>query len=285
MYKKLLVSASIALTSITVMANESAYSPEGIDLNSVTPKLSDDNHSGSEAINRNLKLKSLWNSSRGANSGSGVDTSSPVTASGRTWNGEVTTDHVLAILIDFPDYPVNTVTAELTKNYYDDYSQEHYQNMLFSESGYAGPSGQNLISMNQYYQDQSGGSYKVEGNVAGWYRAKFDAAYYGAPSADGRQKDINARALVLEAINQVAQDPNFDWAYYDQEDRYDYNGNGNYREPDGIIDHVMVFHSSIDEAARGGDLGANAIWSHRSRVANSPQPVGDTGYTLSLIHI
>jgi len=282
MYKKLLISASIALTSNSALAETTPYVAEGIDLNAVTPKLSEDN-GVTHSLNRDLKLKSLWNNARGADSGSGVDTSAPKSAVGRNWNGPVTTDHVLAILIDFPDYPVNAVTADLTKNYYEDFSKEHYQNMLFSDQGYSGPSGQNLISMKQYYQDQSGGSYKVEGQVAGWYRAEFGAAYYGAQSTlpDGRViRDANARALVMEAINAVAKEPGFDWAYYDQEDRYDSDGDGNYREPDGIIDHVMVFHSSIDQAARGGALGTDAIWSHRSRVAGSPQPIGDTGLAI-----
>lgn len=280
MYKKLLIGASIALASNSAFADTTPYVAEGIDLNTVTPKLSEDKGGVTQSLKRDLKLKSLWNNARGANSGSGVDTSAPKSAVGRNWSGAVTTDHVLAILIDFPDYPVNAVTPDLTRNYYEDYSRGHYQNMLFSDTGYSGPSGQNLISMKQYYQDQSAGSYQVEGQVAGWYRAQFDAAYYGATPPGGRGRDTNASALVLEAINQLALDPNFDWAFYDQEDRYDYNGNGNFREPDGIIDHVMVFHSSIDEAAGGGALGSNAIWSHRSRVSNTPQPIGNTGLAI-----
>jgi len=280
MYKKLLISASIALASNSAFADTTLYAPEGIDLKTVTPKLSEEKGGATQSLKRDLKLKSLWNSARGADSGSGVDASAPKSAVGRDWNGAVTTDHVLAILIDFPDYPVNAVTPDLTRNYYEDYSREHYQDMLFSDTGYAGPSGQNLISMKQYYQDQSGGSYQVEGQVAGWYHAKFNAAYYGAPSPDGRRRDSNVSALIMEAINQLALDPNFDWAFYDQEDRYDYNGNGNFREPDGLIDHVMVFHSSIDEAARGGALGPNAIWSHRSRVSGTPQPIGNTGLAI-----
>jgi immune inhibitor A len=33
-------------------------------------------------------------------------------------------------------------------------------------------------------------------------------------------------------------------------------------EPDGIIDHVMVFHAGVSEEACGGVLGEDAIWSH-----------------------
>lgn len=51
--------------------------------------------------------------------------------------------------------------------------------MIFGDDGYEGPNGENLISMKQYYEQQSGGSYTVDGTVAGWYTADNPAAYYG----------------------------------------------------------------------------------------------------------
>lgn len=89
-----------------------------------------------------------------------------------------------------------------------------------------------------------------------------NAAYYGGNSP-GTNNDMNARELVREALDQLARDPNINLADYDIEDRYDYNGNGNFREPDGVIDHLMIFHASVGEEAGGGVLGADAIWSHR----------------------
>ncbi|MCG6212689.1 immune inhibitor A, partial [Vibrio furnissii] len=104
--------------------------------------------------------------------------------------------------------------------------------------------------------------YSVAGQAAGWYRASKNAAYYGgnSPATDS---DMHAQELVREALDQLAQDPNINLADYDVEDRYDYDGDGNYREPDGVIDHLMVFHASVGEEAGGGVLGADAIWSHR----------------------
>ena len=49
--------------------------------------------------------------------------------------------------------------------------REHYQDMLFGTGGWKGPDGKTYVSMKQYYEQQSGGSYSVEGNVAGWYTA------------------------------------------------------------------------------------------------------------------
>lgn len=174
------------------------------------------------------------------------------------------TDKVLAVLVDFPDLPwnENRLTEEHTEMLYDSYQPSHYQELLFSDSGYVGPNGENLISMRQYYEKESGSSYSVAGQAAGWYRAANNAAFYGgnSPTTDN---DINAQELVREALNQLAQDPSINLADYDIEDRYDYDGDGNFREPDGVIDHLMVFHASVGEEAGGGVLGADAIWSHR----------------------
>ncbi|MGP4081802.1 immune inhibitor A domain-containing protein [Pseudalkalibacillus sp. R45] len=182
------------------------------------------------------------------------------------WNGEMRTDKVLAILIDYPDKPHNSMTADETDMYYDGddaYSREHYQDMLFGTGGWTGPDGKTYVSMKQYYEQQSGGSYSVEGDVAGWYTASGNAADYGAnvPAPDGNDKD--ARGLVKEALAAAAADPNVNLADYDQWDRYDLDGDGNYLEADGLVDHLMIIHSGVGEEAGGGSLGSDAIWSHR----------------------
>ncbi|CCN47006.1 Protease [Vibrio nigripulchritudo MADA3029] len=173
------------------------------------------------------------------------------------------TDRVIALMIDFPDLPWdnNRVTDEHTDMLYDSYPISHYTDLLFSRSGYKGPNGENSISMNQYYEQESGGTYSVWGKGFGWYRATKDAAHYGGN--DPRYgSDSNVHELVREALNQLANDPNIDLSHYDKEDRYDYDNDGNYYEPDGLIDHLMIFHSSVGEEAGGGVLGENAIWSH-----------------------
>ncbi|MEZ8079639.1 immune inhibitor A domain-containing protein [Enterovibrio norvegicus] len=173
------------------------------------------------------------------------------------------TDRVLAILIDFPDLPYddNRLEPQHTDMFYDSYPAVHYQDLLFGDE-YAGPNGETLITMRQYYEQESGGSYSVAGAVAGWYRAKHSSAYYGAHTDSGA-KDANARDLVKEALDALVQDGSINLADYDNEDRYDVDGDGDYFEPDGIIDHLMIFHSSVGEEAGGGALGQDALWSHR----------------------
>ncbi|NRF04824.1 immune inhibitor A [Bacillus safensis] len=179
------------------------------------------------------------------------------------YKGDVRNDKVLVLLVDFKDYKHNSIKKEETDMYYDKYDQQHYQDMLFGKNGYIGPDGKRKVSMKQYYEKQSGGSYTVSGTVAGWYTAKHEAAYYGGNVPDDSGSDGRPRELVKEALEAAAKDPNIDLSEYDQWDRYDIDGDGVYNEPDGIIDHLMVVHAGVGEEAGGGQLGADAIWSHR----------------------
>src|SRR5699024_1604648 len=140
------------------------------------------------------------------------------------YNGEVREDKVLVLAIDFPDYSRNSIQPGETDMYYDDYTDEHFQNMIFGENGYEGPNGENLVSMKQYYEAQSGGSYTVDGQIAGWYTTENPAAYYGGnyPAPDG--SDARPRELVYEALVQASEDPSIDLSEYDAWDRNDYDG-------------------------------------------------------------
>jgi len=180
-----------------------------------------------------------------------------------SWDGEVRKDKVLVLLIDYPDLKNGSITSAETDMYYESYPQEHYQDMIFGDDGYTGPNGEKFISMKQYYEEQSGGSYTIEGTVAGWYTASQPAAYYGGNYPGPDDSDARPRSLVYEALTQAGKDPNVDLSEYDVWDRDDYDHDGIYNEPDGIIDHLMVIHAGVGEEAGGGNLGGDAIWSHR----------------------
>jgi immune inhibitor A len=168
--------------------------------------------------------------------------------------------NVLVLLAEFSDYKHSQIQPDETDMYYKDYSHQHYQDMIFGENGYVGPDGENHISMKQYYKEQSGGSLDVEGTVAGWYTLPQAAAYYGAPY--GSSNDIRPRNAVADILKAAALDPNLNLADFDKEDLFDLDGDGNYNEPDGIIDYLMVIHAGVGQEAGGGSLGSNAIWSH-----------------------
>ncbi|TYS17676.1 DUF5011 domain-containing protein [Rossellomorea vietnamensis] len=179
------------------------------------------------------------------------------------WDGDVQTDQVLVLLIDFPDYSNSSITeADNPVLLYDNYTKEHYENMVFGDETYKGGNGEDFISMKEFYEQQSGGSYTIDGAVSEWYTAEHPAAYYGGNYPTAEDSDIRPRELIKEALAHAAKDPNIDLAQFDQEDLYDLDGDGNYREPDGIIDHLMIVHAGTGEEAGGGALGADAIWSH-----------------------
>ena len=46
-------------------------------------------------------------------------------------------------------------------------------------------------------------------------------------------------------------------------DRYDYDGDGDFNEPDGYIDHFQIVHAGGDQADGDPYQGEDAIWSHR----------------------
>nr|WP_082892677.1 immune inhibitor A domain-containing protein [Rossellomorea aquimaris] len=191
---------------------------------------------------------------------------SPASVEEEAYDGEMRTDKVLVLLVDYPDKPHNSMTADETDMYYEgenSYSREHYQDMLFGTGGWTGPDGKTYVSMKQYYEQQSGGSYSVEGEVAGWYTASQPAAAYGGNYPTEDDSDVNARGLVKEALEAADADPTVNLADYDKWDRYDLDRDGDYLEPDGLVDHLMVIHSGVGEEAGGGSLGSDAIWSHR----------------------
>mgnify|MGYP002651897403 CR=1 FL=1 len=43
----------------------------------------------------------------------------------------------------------------------------------------------------------------------------------------------------------------------------DHDGDGDFNEPDGYIDHFQAIHAGEGEEAGGGEQGEDAIWSHR----------------------
>ena len=64
---------------------------------------------------------------------------------------------------------------------------------------------------------------------------------------------------------------------FDVEDRYDVDGDGNFREPDGFIDHFQIVHAGGDQAAGDPHQGTDAIWSHR-RLRHPVGPGGLIGF-------
>ncbi|WP_251028679.1 immune inhibitor A domain-containing protein [Bacillus sp. ISL-18] len=173
--------------------------------------------------------------------------------------------------------PHNSIGPTETDNYYKDYNLEHYEDMIFGEKNqYKGPDGENQVSQKQYYEEQSGGTYTIEGQAYGWLKVPGTAAYYGADKASGGHDNVTpggSKQLVVDtyAAAKAAGIPLQD---YDLEDPHDLDGDGNFWEPDGLVDHLQIIHSGMGQEAGGGAQGDNAIWSHRSAKLVDPDGLG-----------
>ena len=189
---------------------------------------------------------------------------------------KVTNINVLAVMVEYNDVKHNSITPEESDMYYENYDKQHYQDMLFGDNGYTGPNGENLISLKQFYNEQSGGTLNINGTVTDWYSVSKNAAYYG--ESYGGSNDLRPRELVMETLNNLANDPTIDLSEFDKIDRYDLDGDGDYNEPDGMIDYLIVIHAGVGEEAGGGAQGSNAIWSHRWNLGGL-YPIEGTEYT------
>ena len=155
-----------------------------------------------------------------------------------------------------------------------DYNAAHYENMYFNR-------------MKEYYEHQSSGKYSITGAVHGWVKVPFNEAKYG--------RDL-CGSIVCSNVYYLIRDSMSYWvqgqidagktiaeiqAYlrtFDVEDRYDVDGDGNFREPDQFIDHFQIVHAGGDQAAGDPHQGTDAIWSHRSQAGFAVGPGGLIGF-------
>jgi immune inhibitor A len=183
---------------------------------------------------------------------------------------------LLTIMVEYSDFSHNQLTADETDNFYSDYNTEHFEAMIFGDKGeFKGPNGEILVSQKQYYEEQSGGTYTIEGNAYGWLKVPGTAAYYGGDKGTGHDNVTpgGAKQLVKDALV-AAKNAGVPLQDYDLEDSHDLDGDGNLWEPDGLVDHLQIIHSGMGQEAGGGSLEDNAIWSHRSAVFYDPDGLG-----------
>ena len=146
-----------------------------------------------------------------------------------------------------------------------DFNQAYFENLLFSEMP-------NAVSMRNYYIEQSSNRYTVNGDVTDWVQVPYNEARYGT-NICGDIVCSTVWSLVHDGAaawydNQIAagktpEEIDNYLAKFDVWDRYDYDGDGNFNEPDGYIDHFQIVHAGKGEETGGGAQGENAIWSHR----------------------
>jgi immune inhibitor A len=147
-----------------------------------------------------------------------------------------------------------------------DYNRQHFQDLYFGK-------GENSVA--SYYQKQSSGRYTVSGEVTDWVKVRYNEARYGRSDGFPCAGTVcsNTWELVRDAVNQWVADRQkagmtaaaikAELATFDKWDRYDYDGDGNFNEPDGYLDHFQIVHAGGDQADGDPQQGEDAIWSHR----------------------
>ncbi|WP_029332061.1 immune inhibitor A domain-containing protein [Exiguobacterium oxidotolerans] len=182
------------------------------------------------------------------------------------YNGDTRTDKVLVLLVEYSDFKHNNVVQEDGYMYSNDFNQKHYQDLMFGNKEFELFNGDKVKTFKQYYEEQSGGSYTVDGKVSNWLTVPGTAKDYGSDNPKGGNDNLpgakGPRGLVKDSLN-AAVKSGINLAEYDQFDQYDMDGDGNLNEPDGLVDHLMIIHAGTGQEAGGGTLGDDAIWSHR----------------------
>lgn len=181
------------------------------------------------------------------------------------------TEYLTAVLIDFTDVRHGQIaepdrTTDNSTYWTADVSPQHYADMLFAEGG--GSYG--LPSMRDYYLEQSSGRFTWTGQVSNWVQVAATESEFGknAPRTGAGGDDANGPVYrvvdyTLRALAASGNYGNLNLTSADQIDRYDCDGDGNFAEPDGYIDHFGIVHAGQGEEEGGGVQGGDAIWSHR----------------------
>jgi immune inhibitor A len=159
-----------------------------------------------------------------------------------------------------------------------DFNQAHYESLLYDK---------NLRpSMANFYLEASSGTYSVDGAVGDWVQVPNNEASYGDNYCGGivcadTWRFVNDQADIWwnNLVTQTGSVANANaWlATFDVWDRYDYDGDGNFDEPDGYIDHFQSVHAGEGEETGGGAQGTHAIWSHRWYAYYPGSPTGPDG--------
>ncbi|MFF7532125.1 immune inhibitor A domain-containing protein [Streptomyces bobili] len=191
--------------------------------------------------------------------------------------GREKTDKIFTILVEFGDQvdsryggtpgPLHNQIAapdrakDNSTAWQADYNQAHFQDLYFG-------TGAGTESLKKYYEKQSSGRYSVDGEVTDWVKVPYNEARYGSNDAStgawyAVQDGVNAWVAEREAAGDTPAEIKAELAEFDQWDRYDFDGDGDFNESDGYIDHFQIVHAGEDESAGGGAQGADAIWAHR----------------------
>jgi immune inhibitor A len=170
---------------------------------------------------------------------------------------------IWTVLGEFSDFAHNSIaqpdrTVDNTTLWAPDFSRDYYMDLLFGE-------GPGVNSMRNFYIEQSSNRYTVYGDVTDWIPVGDHLMYDDNPDSNVwlfLRDTVNGWYASQIAAGKTPAQINDYLSQFDVWDRYDYDSDGNFDEPDGYIDTFQSVHAGEGEEAGGGALGAEAIWSH-----------------------
>lgn len=200
--------------------------------------------------------------------------------------GETGTDKIWTILSEFgtqgsrklgetpgplhDEIPQPDRTQDNSTTWEESYDKAYYDE-LFNGSG---------ESMANFYSAQSNGAYTVDVTTEDWVTVPGNASTYGDNAVEddgGSWSFINDTAdSWATSSGKSTAELNDYLAQFDVWDRYDFDEDGDFDEPDGYIDHFQAVHAGEGEEA-GAD--PDAIWSHRWYAY--PTTAGSEGPTVA----
>jgi M6 family metalloprotease-like protein len=186
--------------------------------------------------------------------------------------GLQSSDNVLTFLVEFadtkdtrfPDAPAGPQHNEIpapnrsvdNSTYWtQNFDRQHFLDMMFGEGE----------SFKDVYEELSSGRYTVNGDVSDWVQVPFNQASYGeTESHTDMTRFIDHGAEAWYEQQRAAGKTDAQIAEYladfDRWDRFDWDRDGDFNEPDGYIDHFQAVHAGEDESA---GAPSSSIWAHR----------------------
>ena len=185
-------------------------------------------------------------------------------------------EKIWTVLSEFSDVKHDKIpkpSADDNSTYWEpDFELPHYEE-LFNGDG---------ESMKTFYESISSGRYSVTNQVEDWVSVPGGLATYGANDVEDVGGSWSFIADTVDAwyakqvkLGKDKAQINAYLSSLDTWDRYDQDGDLNYNEPDGYIDHFQAVHAGEGEEA---GASADAIWSHRWYV--NGDDFGATGPTV-----
>ncbi|MBA2955914.1 M6 family metalloprotease domain-containing protein [Nocardioides sp. MAH-18] len=272
--------ASLTLAAV-VMPGSATATPSADqvpDAQQVTNHKSDDRRDPLEAKRRELKEKAVELVATGKRDVVDRGGSKAVRISDDKWveYGTQETAQLLTFLVQFgdtvdprfPTAPAGPGAGEIPEPGADDnstywkpgFDRQHYLDMFFN-----GMPEQDGESFKDIYNEMSSGRFDVEGDVSDWVTVPNNEASYGQTENNvDMTRFVGDSATAWYQAQKAAGMSDADVTAYLQQydiwDRFDHDGDGDFSEPDGYIDHFQAIHAGEGEEAGAPEW---AIWSHR----------------------